>query len=176
VNKWQKGRPMYKIGIIGHSLEHFKDHDSVQSAIRRTIDLLGYQYGIADVVFAVHGNVGVGMWAAQAAYELGYKYHMFLPYPIENTYKHWYEDQRQALVMSCNNAYSITTCRANDQFDDESRELLIDESNFTICFWVGKRQGKTFNAIKYAHSKNKLILNGSDELKLITNASIKKRK
>lgn len=167
---------MYKIGIIGHSAEHFTDSDNVRSIIERTIELLGYQYKKDQLIFSIVGETGVGLWAAQLSFDLGYKYHMFLPYPLEQTHQHWYDDQKNSLVKYCNSAYSLTTCRADSSEEDMAHKLLIDESNFTICFWIGKKQGKTYDAIKHAHKSNKLILNGLEELKLITNLDTKKRK
>ncbi len=165
---------MYKIGVIGHSPEHFSDRRSVQQAVGKLIDSLGLQYGESEVVFNIAGETGVGLWAARESLDRVYRYHLFLPYSLEDTCQHWYDEQKSELDMSFKHAYSLTTCYQDTKWDDKSYELLIDDSNFIVCFWIGRKQGKTYDAIKYALSTNKLALNGLDGLKLITNADMRK--
>ena len=95
----------------------------------------------------------------------GYKYHLFLDRPIEQTGLEWYDEQRDRLQVCYNAAYSITMM-------PEGYKSLVDDSNFIICFWAGNKQGQTYSAIRYALSVGKLVLNGLDELKLITNKDI----
>ena len=49
-------------------------------------------------------------------------------------------------------------------------------ADFVIAFWYRKKQGVTFENIKYALSKNKITLNGFKDLKLITNEDLYKSK
>ncbi|KKN00415.1 hypothetical protein LCGC14_1138030 [marine sediment metagenome] len=165
---------MYKIGIIGHSPDHFSDRQSVQRTVVRTIDRLGLQYGESEVVFNIAGEIGIGLWASSECLNRIYKYHLFLPYSLEDTCQHWYDDQKSTLDMNFKHAYSLTTCYPNTEWADKSYELLIDDSNFVVCFWTGRKQGKAYDAIRYALRTNKLALHGLDELKLITNIDVKK--
>lgn len=159
---------MYKIGIIGHGPEHFADKVLVQRRVDRVVDILKYQYGQEHVIFNVLGKTGVGLWAATSAIKQGCKHHIFLPYSIEQTSRHWFERQKNVLQKCCQNAYSITACYSDESFDDQSYEALIDESSFMVCFWIGKRQGSTWQAVQYAMENNKIVVNGLDELKMIT--------
>ena len=172
---------MYKIGIIGHSPEHFSnpEPEDVRGIIGRTIEVLYFQYG-EGVIFNIAGEIGVGLWAAEECLNQNarYKYHMFIPYPLETMSQDWYKYQVELLNECYNKAYSITVCgqmKGNIE-KHETYKRLIDDSNFIICFWIGKRQGKTFEAIKYALSVNKMVLNGLDQLRLITNKDIMKFK
>ena len=172
---------MYKIGIVGHSPENISmPEDKVKRTIRQTIDLLNYQYN-TDVIFNVMGEIGVGLWAAEECIDLPndhdgtpFRYHIFLPYPQEMTAEYWYDDQKELLRKCCNNAYSITTCEFQRGLSGHSYQDLVFDSNFLICFWTGKKQGKTFETIRFALQNNKIVLNGLHELKLITNKNISK--
>lgn len=175
---------MYKIGIIGHSPEHFSvpSAEEVQKTISGTIDLLASQYGTEPVMFNVSGDIGVGLWSAElcmekaeAETEHNFKcqYHIFMPYLPEKTSEDWFENQIASLKKCYANAKAITICNA-DNAQLESLKQLVDDSNFVICFWIGKRQGKTFETIKYALEKNKMVLNGLNELKMVTNDDVKK--
>jgi len=168
---------MYKIGIIGHGPERLDDPDKVQRLIGLTIELLGFQYGEDDVVFNIQGAIGVGLWAAEACIEQGFKYHLFLPYSVEETSKHWYYDQQQRLLNQYNNAYSLTICKPDELTgEDFVHKSLIDQSNFVVFFWQGMKQGKTANAVKHAFSVNKLALNAMQNLELITARDFKRKK
>lgn len=168
---------MYKIGIIGHSPEHFAgDVDKTRRTVENAIGLLGYQYGKDNVLFNLAGDIGIGIWSAKIAIKNDYRVHLFLPYPLEETYIHWYESQKQDLIDCYKKAHAITTCCGGSSLDfpDTSYTHIVDMSSFTIAYWIGKKQGKTYEAIKYALKENKLILDGFNELELITNANIKK--
>jgi len=53
------------------------------------------------------------------------------------------------------------------QFYQERNKKLVDSSDFLLAFWVGKKRGGTFNAIKYALDQSKLVYNGLNNNSLI---------
>jgi len=176
---------MYKIGIIGHSPEHFSvpSAEEVQKTIRSTIDLLATQYGAEQVMFNVAGDIGVGLWAAEICMENAdtdvlannkCNYHMFMPYVPERTADGWFEYQVEMLRECYTKAKAITVCNTDKDAQLESLKQIVNDSNFIICFWIGKKQGKTFETIKYALEKNKMVLNGLSELKMVTNEDLKR--
>lgn len=184
---------MYKIGIIGHNPEDFIDQDNAIRSIDRTIELLFHQYGRMnqsldrDGIFHNHntslvinilGNIGTGIWAGKACKKHGAKYHLFLPFPHEITSQFWYENQKSELNDIFLSSYETST----QSFDQDEGSAfanayasLVDNSNFVVAFWEHMRIGKTFDAIKYALDTNKLVLDGMNELKLITNSDLKRR-
>ena len=172
---------MYKIGIIGHSPEHFSvpSSEDVQRSIGRTIDLLSYQYGGDDnkVLFNIVFETGVGLWAAEAAIEQDRNYHLFMPQPFEQMVDNWLDEQRDSATKCFHNAYSITICNwpANVAYTAAYDAVVVD-SNFTICYWIGKKQGHTYDAITYGLTQNKMMLDGIHDLKLITNEDIKRKR
>lgn len=161
---------MHRIGIIGHSPEHFgADQESVQRAVGDTIDLLAYQYSKTDMVFNIIADIGVGLWAAHKCLAEGHRYHLFLSHPLEETGLGWYAEQRRILELCYQGATSITISGEEDM----THKLFAADSNFMVCFWIGKKQGTTFETIKYALKNNVLTLHGLDHLKLITNSDIR---
>ncbi|MFA5023363.1 MAG: SLOG family protein [Patescibacteria group bacterium] len=167
---------MYKIGIIGHSPENFSipSKETVKNMINDTISLLASQYN-TDVIFNIIGEIGVGLWAVEEVLNIkgAHKYHIYLPFTQEITSEDWYDEQKELLKKGCDNARSITICNSKKTPQDEQPyRPLIQDSNFIIYFWNGKKQGKTFDAIKYALETNKMALNALNDLKLITNKNI----
>lgn len=165
---------MYKIGIIGHSPEHFSFCEETIKNIEDVIGLLSFQYGQDNnsVIFNILGEIGTGIWAAKYIRDSAVsKYHMFLPYSQEIVSKDWYDEQKVELTELYNKAYSITICNQPWAY---ALKNLVDDSNFVVCFWTGKKQGNTFHAIEYALKSNKMVLHGLNGLKLITNDDIKK--
>ena len=169
---------MYNIGIIGHSPEHFKqDHETIRRAVGHTIDLLVNQYGEDEIVFNIIGDIGVGLWAALHCLNEGYKYHLFLQYPEKDTSQHWYSDQANDLRMCYDGCFALSIgSPVPDAEEKKEYHTLVDISNFIICFWIGKKQGKTFDIIKHAIEVGRPVLHGFDNLRLITNADIRGKK
>jgi len=174
---------MYKIGIMGHSPEYFSlPEDKIRDLLRETIGLLVYQY--KDVIFNIDADIGAGLWAADECLHSGgvfdgpVYYHLFLPYPLEITSEDWYDDQKELLKNCCNHAHSITICEAGKPASISSVYQpgceIVQDSNFTIFYWNGMKQGHTFQAIKHALESNKVAINGLDDLKLITSQHLHK--
>lgn len=167
---------MYKIGIIGHSPEYLHSSEETGRVIEQTIDLLCFQYDVEQMVYNIIGDIGVGLMAAKVCYDRKVPCHIILPYQLEDTVEHWYKEQQDELRLYLQWTKGITICNTSVEAEDISHENLVDNSNFVVCFWNGKLQGKTFKAIEYALSSNKLILNGLNDLKLITSRDTKKKR
>lgn len=174
---------MYKIGIVGHCPENLTvfSEEKTKGLIKEVIDTLSYQYGF-DVIFNVIGKVGIGLWTAEECtpqfpdYIRLHRYHLFLPFPQEITSEDWFDEQKELLKKCCDNAWTITICNAKKtplENGYSTYKELVHDSNFVIFFWTGKKQGKTFETIRYALENNKLSLNALKDLRLITNKDIK---
>jgi hypothetical protein len=161
---------MYKIGIIGSGPERFTiGHMDVRRVIGNIINTLAIQYGNDDIVFNIKSDIGVGLWASEECVNRGYKYHLFLPRSLEKTSEHWYDDQKQMLVNQYNSAYSLTISSPSSKFnyDDESYDQLIFDSNFLVCFW-SRACDSVRDVIKKAIKHNVMVLDGLNDLKLVT--------
>lgn len=167
---------MYRIGIVGHTPEHFQEPEATSRAVGRTMDLISYQYD-NEVVYNIPGNIGVGLWAANKCLEEPYRYHLFLPFPLDITATHWYDEQKEQLTKAFSYAYALSvmeTEQTSTNISNMVNEHIVDNSNFIIAFWMGKKQGHTFEAIEYALDNNKLVLNAFKDLRLITNNDTRK--
>jgi len=180
---------MYKVGIIGHSPDNFINQELSIKSVEDTIDLIHHQYGKVNyttniegqpeslnngLTINIPGEIGTGLWAGQVCFSKHIKYHLFLPFLLEMTSESWYEKQKQQLYILYGAANSVSV--QSIIFDKTLLEFaylpIIDDSNFTVAFWEGRRQGRTYNAIKYALKNNKVVLNGTQNLRLIINRDI----
>jgi hypothetical protein len=169
---------MHSIGLIGHRSGNFHSNEEIsKSKIVNVLEILSFQYG-KDLILNVDGETGVGHFAIQEARGLDIKYHIFLPGPVETVGKDWFDRQKQNLDLYFKNSYSTTiaSSKCSAQSEKQRDHDLVDCSSFLICFWDGCRQGRTFDIIKYSLATNKLVLNGLDDLKMISNIDIKKRR
>ena len=162
---------MHRVAIIGHRAGTFHiDEELLKSKTMVALEIMAFQYD-KDLVLLADGEPGVGHFAINNAKELGVKYHMFLPCPLGLVGGSWLDEQRESFKQHFNGSYSTTICSSKLTADSEVQRdhSMVDTSNFVICFWEGRHQGRTYEAIKYALKNNKLVLNGLDELKMISN-------
>ena len=173
---------MYNVGVFGHRAGDWHiEPDILKSRIRNVIDVLRFQYG-RELILNVDGESGAGVEVIDLAIELKVKYNMFLVSSPEFN-KVFYENENEKamakrLEAQYNNSYGITirSSMYNKSFEIDRDRLLIDGSSFLICFWEEKKQGRTFDMIKYSLATNKLVLNGLSDLKMISNIDLKKRR
>lgn len=157
---------MYKIGIVGHSIENIKDRFETKEEIENTLDILKHQYG-ENLVINSDANIGVGHWAVEKCLEKEIKYHLFLPSPVEDMTKHWYDYQRKDTKKYFDSAWAITI--ASSSYNKKHQEsILIDDSSFMVFLWNGKKQGNTYDYIRCCLERNKMALNAFDNLNLIS--------
>lgn len=164
---------MHKIGIIGHKTENLQDPEFAEKELHRTLDIITFQYK-DDCAINLGGDRGIDLWAGNYCLEKYIKYHLFLPCLPNKFSEFWYDEQKNILNKQLEAARAVTICSSESNIEFERDVTLIDNSSFIICFWSGKKIGRTFEAIKYGLKANKIILDGFDELKLITNSNIKK--
>ena len=169
---------MYRIGIVGHRFEDLEDIEMSTRVIKRTIDLLEHQYG-KEMIVNLGGDRGAELLAGDYCLERNIRYHLFLPQkPANFADESWYDRQRDSLNKQFANAFSITICSSSllkDMLTEKERDkLLVDDSNFIVSFWVGKKIGRTYDIMKYALAQNKIVLSGLAELRLLTNRDLKK--
>jgi hypothetical protein len=56
----------------------------------------------------------------------------------------------------------------------ERNKKMVDDANFTIAFWVGKKRGGTMNAMKYSLKESKFVLNAMDNLRPLFKEDLEK--
>lgn len=167
---------MYRIGIVGHRPEYVPDQDAMMRNIDRIIDLISYQYG-EDLVINVGGDIGVDQWALKTCADRRIKYHLFLPCVVDIFSNDWYDNQKVFLDECFKKSWAVTINSSEYNFKTERKtyEYIVDMSDFIICFWNGMKQGPTYDCIKYATKQNRLTINGSNNLKLVTNEDMREK-
>lgn len=166
---------MYRIGILGHSTDQFSEPESAKRLVEQTVDVISYQYG-EDLVFNIAAEAGIGEWASKFCLDSHIKYHMFLPFPIDEMEGMLLDEQYKSLkrcfdyswettVSFSEPADVLTQCEANNKW-------LISDSDFIMYFWNGMKQGPLYDSIKHALKNNVLSINGMKDRKLITNEDL----
>lgn len=172
---------MYRIGIIGHRPgDHRTEEKILDKKINAVLEKLLYEYG-KDLILNLDGEIGIGQKTIKMVARLGIKYHLFLPHSIDIMKKsdEWYDYQKDCLADYYKKSSSLTIVSDKILKKNivERDKLLVDNSNFIVCFWNKKKQGRTFDIIKYSLKTNKMVLNGMSNLELVLNidTNIKKR-
>jgi uncharacterized phage-like protein YoqJ len=169
---------MHNIGIFGHNISDLAgDLDGAKKAVCSALDTIKIQYG-KSLSINLDGEIGIGHIAGEYAKVIKVKYHMFIPCPVELIGEEWYDEQRASLERQLNtsSATTIIGSRLTKNNFTARDQKVIDSSSFVICFWNGKKQGRTFDMIKYSLLTNKLVLNGLNDLKLVSAVDTKPTK
>lgn len=131
-----------------------------------------------NLIFNIGGAIGVDSWVAQTCIEQKVKYHLYLPMLSELQSKYWTEEQKEDLNIQLTKASAINIFDSSGEYKvwsyHERDKMMVDNSNILVAFWVGKRQGGTYNTIKYALKQSKFTLNALNELKPIFSEQLKK--
>lgn len=158
------------IAITGHRPDSFlQSHYSLETIKRLaedTIFVLKKQYD-GNLMFNVGGAIGTDQWAADACIALNIKYKIYLPFTPEVQSKFWSEEHKSVLrdqIMKANGLEIVDpTGKYHVSKYQERNKRMVDDANFVLAFWVGKRKGGTYNCIKYALKQSKLVYNALEE-------------
>lgn len=164
---------MTNIAITGHRPDAFLvSHYSVEEIQRIANDtsiIFKREHG-ENLTFLLGGALGTDIWMGQACMENNIKYHLYLPFQFELFTKYWDDDQKALLSKQMKYAKGIDIINPSG-YNVEDYQLrntkMVDDSNFTVAFWVGKKRGGTYNCIRYALENSKFVFNALDNLKPI---------
>ena len=170
-----------KIAITGHRPDAFLvSHYSKETIMRIASDIVCVfkrEFG-DDLQFNLGGAIGIDQWIGMACMEQQVKFHLYLPFIREVQSKYWSEEQKKELCRQTEHAIGIDIVDTSGEYQaskyQERNIRMVDSSDYVVAFWVGKRRGGTFNAIKYALSKSKFVFNALNELKPIFKEDLKK--
>lgn len=163
---------MAKVCITGHRPDSFIVSHYSEGAVRRLASdiacVLKREYG-DDLTLNLGGAVGADQWMGAAAIEHGVKFGLFLPFLPQVQARFWTDDQRQEFDRQLRAASRIMVMDTSGDYDvaryHERDRMMVDEADFVVAFWVGRRRGGTFETMKYALSKSKFVLNALDGLR-----------
>lgn len=111
----------------------------------------------------VGGALGMDIWAAQCAYDLGIPYDLYVPFLGQESI--WPEkSQEEYRLMRSRAADVIVVCGGNYAAwkMQKRNEAMVNQLNNPedrlVSCWNGNREGGTFNCVKYALSQNKKMI------------------
>jgi uncharacterized phage-like protein YoqJ len=172
---------MRTVCITGHRPDVFlQSHYDLETAKRIANDtmwLLKQEYK-DELELCLGGAIGADQYAGAAAIEHEIRYRMFLPFLPEIQAKFWNKSDKLELDRQLQHAAGITIVDPNDKYDIgnyyKRDKEMVDNSDFVVAFWAGKRRGGTYLTIKYALSQSKFVLNALNELRPIFSNDLKK--
>jgi len=160
-----------KIAITGHRPDTFLiSHyliDTVKRIASDTVCVFQREFK-DDLMFILGGALGADQYVGMGCIEHNTPYKMYLPFhPIMQT-KYWTKDDRNELDRQLSLAMGIDIIDPNIESVYNAKRYqernikMVDESNIVVAFWVGRRQGGTFNTIQYALNQSKFVFNALD--------------
>ena len=169
-----------KISITGHRPDEFlKSHynfETVKRIIDDTVCVMKRTYG-NELRFITGGAIGVDQWFAEACLDHSVQYEMYLPFLPKIQSKLWGDEDKALFNRLMKHSSGLTIIDPSGGYDSRGYQIrnikMVDDSGFTIAFWVGRKSGGTFNCMKYALSQSKFVLHGLDGLKMIFNQDLK---
>lgn len=174
---------MIKIAVTGHRPDAFLvSHylpETIQRAASDMVAVFKREHK-EELMFNLGGAIGVDQWVGAACIEQNVPYVLYLPFHPDVQSKFWTPEQKNELNRQIKYAAGIDMIEPNIDapyavYNYQKRnEKMIDEAHFVVAFWVGKRRGGTFNAIKYGLKKSKFVLNALDDLRPLFNEDVKK--
>lgn len=173
---------MVRIAITGHRPDAFLVSHYTPETIMRIADDLVVQLQREykhDLCFNLGGAIGVDQWMGAACIAHEVKFHLYLPFHPSVQAKYWSDEQKGELDRQMKYAAGINIVEPNPEVPynvalyQERNKKMVDDSNFTIAFWVGKKRGGTVNAIKYSLQQSKFVLNAMNELRPLFREDVK---
>jgi uncharacterized phage-like protein YoqJ len=163
---------MARVCITGHRPDPFLvSHYQADAVVRLASDIaciLKREYG-DELLFNLGGAIGADQWMGAAAIEHSIKFGLFLPFLPQIQARFWTDEQRLELDRQLRAASRITIVDSSGDYDvvkyHERDRLMVDEADFVVAFWVGRKRGGTFETMKYALSKSKFVFNALDGLR-----------
>ena len=172
---------MVKIAITGHRpdaflVSHYRE-DTILRIADDTVWRLKKEYK-GDLSFNLGGALGADLWSGSACIENNVNFTVYLPFHPKVHTKYWKDDQRLELNRQLQRASGIdiispSLTEYNKENYFERNKKMVDQANFVVAFWVGKRRGGTFHAMNYALSNSKFVFNALDGLRPIFKEDLK---
>jgi uncharacterized phage-like protein YoqJ len=174
---------MVQIAITGHRPDAFLvSHYTPETVMRIAEDVavrLKREHG-HNLCFNLGGAIGVDQWMGMACIEHGIRFRLYLPFHPSVQAKFWSDEQKKELDRQMQHAAGIDLLEPNPEAPyrvslyQERNKKMVDDANFTIAFWVGKKRGGTMNAMKYSLKESKFVLNAMDNLRPLFKEDLEK--
>lgn len=165
---------MRSVCITGHRPDSFLVSHYKSDTVRRIVDdiacVLQREYG-DELRLNLGGAIGTDQWMGSSAIKHGIRYKLYLPFHPSVQARYWTAVQREELDRQMRHATGIVIADPSGEYNvaryHERDRMMVDDSDFVVAFWVGRRRGGTFGTMKYALRQSKLVHNGMDRLRLL---------
>ena len=174
---------MVNIAITGHRPDAFLISHYSQEMVMRIVDNIVAAFKREhkdDLMFNLGGAIGVDQWVGAACIEHKVPFYLYLPFHPDVHSKHWKQEYKDELARQMGHAVGIDMVEPNPEEPYKvwnynlRNERMVDNAHFVVAFWVGKRRGGTYNAMKYGLKSSKFVFNALDELRPLFKEDLKK--
>jgi uncharacterized phage-like protein YoqJ len=174
---------MIKIAITGHRPDAFLISHYTQESVIRIVDNIVAAFKREhkdDLLFNLGGAIGIDQWVGAACIEHDVQFHLYLPFHPDVQSKHWNQEHKDELARQMGYAVGVDMVEPNPEEPYKvwnyniRNERMVDNANFVVAFWVGKRRGGTYNAMKYGLKSSKFVFNALDDLRPLFKEDLKK--
>ena len=157
------------VGVTGHRPHKFKHADFAKTMCDDAVVIMKRHYG-DTLCFNLGGCIGADQWVGESCIANSVKYNLFLPFPAEIQAEHWYDKQRDELLKQVSLCQSLNIAGPVYKIENYliRDRLIVDSSDFIVCFWEGAKFGGTYETIKYAVTNSKIVLNAMNDLSMVT--------
>jgi len=167
---------MIQVAITGHRPDSFLvshyDPETIMRIADDTVWKLKKEYK-DELCFNLGGALGADLWVGAACIKNDVRFRLYLPFHPKVQTAHWTTEQKMELNQQLQKAAGIDIMEPNPDIEYnvgryfERNQKMVDDASFVIAFWVGKRRGGTFHAMKYALNNSKFVFNALDGLRPI---------
>lgn len=174
---------MVRVAVTGHRPDSFLvshyDLETIKRVVSDVAVILKREYK-DNLIFNLGGAVGIDQWMGQTCIQEEIPYVLYLPFAPSLHTKFWEQKDKDELNRQISCASGIDIVEPNEEAEvmiynyQKRNERMVDNADFVLAFWVGKRKGGTYNTIKYGLKNAKFVLNGLNELKPIFKEDIKR--
>lgn len=155
---------MINICVLGHSIDEVNNQkDTLLRKIDDMVVVLGRQYK-TQINYLLTGEAGISQWFADACVAHNASFEMRLSSLPETYAQFCSKEQYEKFSAQLNQAKKLTICDNFTAIDARHRNTLkmVDDSQWTLAFWLKKHQGLTYDAIQHSINTNKIVINGFD--------------
>lgn len=169
-----------RVAITGHRPDSFLQSHYTQGQIQLLSDgmVATFKRQYDELAFNVGGALGADQIVGQSCIDAGVPYYLYLPFPVDIQGRYWKEEQREDLVRQFELAAGVKIVDPTGHYDVKNYFVrdrqMVDDADVVVAFWVGKKRGGTYEAMKYALTQSKFVLNALDGLRPVFSNELEK--
>lgn len=169
-----------RVAITGHRPDAFIQSHYTTNQIQMISDgvVATFKRQYNDIYFNLGGAIGADQIVGNSCIEANVPYYLYLPAPIEIQGKYWNSNQLNNLKKQADLSSGLNIIDPSGNYNVKNYFIrdrkMVDEADIVVAFWVGKRQGGTFETMKYALKQSKFVFNALNELRPVFNVDLEK--